>query len=98
MPKVALLHSNRDATKYEERYTWDKERGEALRPFRLWDAVQRNNIRWRNYKNPRAAHLGALIECRWSAIGHSIEVYDVRTGRLLGQYTRRLHSVQFSEA
>src|SRR5262245_43253585 len=96
--KVAHLHSKRDPEQYEKRYTWDRDRGEALRPFRLWDAVARRNLRWRNYKDPRAAHLGALIECRWSAIGHSIEVYDVRTGRLLGQYTRRVHAVQFTEA
>jgi len=98
LAKVRELHVRRDVAQYEQRYTWNREsRGEAVRPFRLWDAVHRRNIQWRYYSDPKRAHLGALIECRWSPIGHSIEVYDCRTGRLLGQYTRRLHAVQFTE-
>jgi hypothetical protein len=77
----------------EEHYH-DKD---TVRPFRLWDAVNKCNLRWRYYSDPKRAHMGALIECRWSPIGHTIEVYDARTGRLLGQYTRRVSSVQFTE-
>src|SRR5262245_56800630 len=80
-----------------DRYHWNTaKQGEAVRPYRLWDSVERKNLRWRNYADPKKAHLGALIECRWSPIGHSIEVYDARTGRLIGQYTRRVNSVQFT--
>ena len=82
---------------HEEQYQWDKERGEAMRPFRLWDAVNRKNLRWRNYADKTRAHMGALIEVRWLPIGSSIEVYDCRTGMLLGQYTRSVDSIRFTE-
>ena len=66
------------------------------RPFRLWDANAKKALRWRYYSDPRRAHVGALIEARWAKVGVSIEVYNAATGRLLGQYTRRLHTVDFS--
>jgi len=88
--------SKRDDPDTEQHYRWDPDRGEAHRPFRLWDATAKKNLRWRNYADPKRAHMGALIECRWSGIGQSIEVYDVRTGRLLGQYTRRVNKIQFT--
>jgi hypothetical protein len=95
--KISELHASRSEEEYEEKYIWDKERGEAIRPFRLWDAVNRKNIRWRYYEDKKRAHMAALIECRWLPIGASIEVYDCRTGRLLGQYTRRVDSIRFVE-
>lgn len=80
-------------------YRWDTgKRGESLRPYRLWDAVRKRNYRWRNYADAKRAHLGALIEARWAGIGTTVEVYDCRTGRLLGQYTRRVNSIQFTGA
>ena len=97
-PKVVSLHhASRNDEDYEERYEWDKERGEAVRPFRLWDAVNRVNIRWRYYADKKRAHIAALIEARWLPVGASIEVYDCRNGKLLGQYTRRVDSIRFSE-
>lgn len=97
--RVVPLHARRREAEYEEKYHWDtSERGEAARPYRLWDAVNRQNFRWRNYSDPKRAHLGALIEARWAAIGATVEVYDARTGRLLGQYTRRVDSIRFMGA
>lgn len=65
------------------------------RPYRLWDARAKQQMRWRYYSNPRAAHLGALIEARWGEIGTVIEVFDSRTAALLGQYKRTPTSVAF---
>ena len=51
--KVAELHTNRrvDAVE-EERYKWDtKEQGEAARPYRLWDATNRCNMRVKRVSN-----------------------------------------------
>jgi len=92
-----LHHASRNESEYEDHYEWDKERGEAVRPFRLWDAVNRKNIRWRYYGDKKRAHIAALIECRWLPVGASIEVYDCRTGKLLGQYTRRVDTIRFTE-
>ena len=65
------------------------------RPFRLWDAKAKKAMPWRNYKHRRNAHLGALVEARWSKVGTCIEVYDATNGKLCGQYTRRLHTIDF---
>ena len=93
-----LHHAARNDDAFEERYTWDEdERGEATRPFRLWDAVNRTNLRWRNYSDKKRAHVAALIEARWLPIGATIEVYDCRNGKLLGQYTRRVDTIRFTE-
>jgi len=70
----------------------------TARPYRLWDANAKAALRFRYYSDPKRAHLGALIECRWSKIGVTIEVYDAGSGRLLGQYTRRVDSIKFQEA
>ena len=82
---VHNLHSARNEDEYEDRYIWDKERGEAARPFRLWDSVNRVNLRWRYYGDKKRAHMAALIEARWLPIGSTIEVYDCRTGRFFGK-------------
>ena len=68
----------------------------AKRPYRLWDAVEAKTLRWRYYSNPKRAHMGALIECRWSKVGATIEVYNAATGKLLGQYTRRVKTIDFT--
>ena len=65
------------------------------RPFRLWNTRTRACLRWRYYLHLRHAHIAALIECRFAAIGVAIEVFDTRNGKLSGQYIRRVHSVEF---
>lgn len=66
------------------------------RPFRLWDAKAKKPIRFRYFRHKHNAHVGALIEARWAAVGTTIEVHNKETGRLLGQYTRRPSTVSFS--
>lgn len=100
--RVTALHHQttaRNDEEYEEElYSWDtKKRGEAVRPFRLWDAVNKKNLQWRYYSDKKRAHIAALIEARWLAVGASIEVYDCRNGKLLGQYTRRIDTIRFTE-
>jgi len=68
---------------------------ESLRPFRLWNANTKEQMRWRYYSDKKHAHIGALIEVRWSEVGTTIEVFDTTTGRLLGQYTRKVNTVAF---
>jgi len=70
---------------------------EAARPFRLWNANDKELIRWRWYKYSRNAHLGALIEARWAEPGAVVEVIDIRTASLLGQYKRTPTSIQFTK-
>lgn len=93
--KIRHLHADRKEAKYQEKYRWDDDRGEAARPFRLYDPIRRKNYRWRCYAIMKHAHTGAMVEARWAGIGETVEVYDVRTGRLLGQYTRRVDSLDF---
>ena len=66
---------------------------DSVRPFRLWDATARAQMRWRYYADKHRAHNAALIAARWSKVSVTIEVFDIRNGKLLGQYTRRLHTV-----
>lgn len=68
----------------------------AARPYRLWDAKTKANVRWRYYGTARRAHYAAMIECRWSQPGTTIEVYDARNGHLHGQYTRTPTTIQFA--
>ena len=67
----------------------------TARPYRLWDANGKKQVRWRCYSDPKRAHIGALIEAKFAKVGTSVEVYNANNGRMLGQYTRRLHSVTF---
>lgn len=83
---------------HEEKFHWDKKvRGEAQRPFRLWDSKNKRNLRWRCYKTARRALNAALLEARWLDVGATIEVYDVRTAKVHGVYKRHLHTVSFTD-
>jgi hypothetical protein len=68
---------------------------ETTRPFRLYDPSKVGYLPWRCYKYHRRAVIGALIEVKWSKVGTTIEVIDVRNGRLIGSYTRKVNSVVF---
>jgi hypothetical protein len=81
--KVIPLHA---------RYPHDVE---SVRPFRIWNALDKQQLRWRYYSDKRHAHIGALIEARWAAVGTTLEVFDIRTGRLMGQYTRKVNTIAF---
>lgn len=70
----------------------------STRPYRIWHAEYRKNLPGRNYTVLRNAHNSALAECRWARVGLTLEVYDVRNGRLMGQYTRKVDTVSFRGA
>lgn len=70
---------------------------EPKRPYRLWSPLADRFLRGRNYKILKNAHLGALIEARWSTVGVTIEVLDIRTSKLLGLYSRTPTSVVFTK-
>lgn len=86
---TATIHALPSAKRYPRT---DKD---SVRPYRLWNANEKAQMRWRYYGSPRSAHLGALIETRWAKPGTVIEVIDARTAALLGQYRRTPTSVQF---
>ena len=70
---------------------------ETVRPFRLWNPGTGEFVAHRCYKYLRNCHLAALIECRWSAIGTTLEILDVTEGRMkmVGSYTRRVNDIRF---
>jgi hypothetical protein len=71
---------------------------DPARPFHLWDAVAQEQLRWRCYSDKRRAAMSAMIEARYAKVGTTIEVIDVRTARMLGQYTRRIDTITFRGA
>lgn len=44
----------------------------TVRPFRLWNAKEKKPLRWRCYSDRKRAHMGALIEARWSKVGTAV--------------------------
>lgn len=70
---------------------------EIARPYRIWDPSEGKYLRYRYYKFPRNAHLGALIEARWAKPGVVYEVIDYRTAAVLGVYKRTPTSVVFTD-
>jgi hypothetical protein len=68
----------------------------TARPYRLWDANAKKQMRWRYYSDPKRAHMGALVEARWSKVGVCIEVFNANNGRLLGQYKRAIQTIEFT--
>jgi len=84
-----------EVIKYGRR--WDtRKQGESLRPFRIWDANKKRNVRWRCYLEVRNAVKGVMDELRWAKPGTAFEVYDIRSGKLHSQYVRREGAIQFS--
>ena len=80
------------------RRTWNpKTDGEAKRPFRLWDSKLKRDIPSRRYATEYNALNAALILCKWMKIDHSIEVYSVVGGKLIGVYKRHVNSVSFTK-
>lgn len=67
----------------------------VTRPYRLWDAKRKKVVRYRYYSNYRNAHIAGFVEARFADPGEVFDVYDARSGRMLGQYIRLDHSVDF---
>ena len=77
----------------DQRYPRIKE---TARPVRFWDSEAKRYRPWRYYKTAEKAHIGALVEAWFhSDVGVTIEVVDVRTGKLIGQYTSRTTGVDW---
>ncbi len=68
---------------------------ETKRPFRLWNPREGKSLIGCNYKHIRRAHIGAMIAIRWAKVGDVIEVLDVATARLVGQYKRGVNDIKF---
>ena len=68
---------------------------DSTRPFRIWNAQEKKDERWRYYGHALNAHWGCLKEMLWVKPGITLEVYNVSNGRLYGQYTRTLTGVKF---
>ena len=66
------------------------------RPYWIWDVTAKKVLPYRRYSILHNAHNMAMNEAGWSkTVGYTVEVFDARTGKLLGQYTRTMHSVKF---
>jgi hypothetical protein len=74
-------------------YPRDKE---TVRPFRIWDSQEKRNVPHRCYATLRRALDSALLLVRWSKVGVTLEVYDLRTAKWLGTYARRVDSITFT--
>lgn len=59
------------------------------RPFRLYHANRKKWFLWRAYKIKYVAMRNAFWICKWLQVGETVEVIDVRTGKLHGSYTLR---------
>jgi len=68
---------------------------ETKRPFRLWDSEKKETIPHAYYKNLRRCHMRALYEAAWSKGNTVVEVIDIRTGSLRGQYKRVGKHIEF---
>jgi hypothetical protein len=68
---------------------------DSTKPIRIWDAKAKKHCVGRYYKYHRNAHDGALLMARWAKVGETLEIIDARNGKLLGQYTRKLHSISY---
>jgi hypothetical protein len=74
----------------------EKDR-DTVRPFRVWDARERKLCVGRNYVDKQNAMDGALLMIR-RQLCESLEVFDIRTGKLIAQYVRKPTSIAIWEA
>lgn len=69
------------------------------RPYHLWHAnAKKDNkyLPWRRYSNAFRAVIGAWVwQKRYGKVNDVVEVVDVRTAKLIGQYKQTLTSVTF---
>jgi hypothetical protein len=70
------------------------ENEETVRPYRLWDANAKGLVRYRCYLHLRSALIGAYVETCWGKVGMAVEVIDITTGALFGQFVRLPTGIQ----
>jgi hypothetical protein len=68
---------------------------DSAKPIRIWDAKAKKHCAGRYYKYHRNAHDAALVLARWSQVNETLEIIDARTGKLLGQYTRKANHISY---
>jgi hypothetical protein len=69
---------------------------DTVRPYRLWNPQTGKQLAHRCFGYEERAQDKALIMARRELkTGQSIEVIDVRYGKLIGVYTRRVHFIDF---
>jgi hypothetical protein len=76
---------------------WTTADGLPKRPFRIWDANAKKDVRYRYYQIKKNALDGALLEVRWGKVGTALEVYDCRYGALLGTFVRHATTISFTK-
>lgn len=65
------------------------------RPFHIWNPATNRRLASKFYSDIKRAHFAILREMRWAKIGATLEVLDVSKGKEMGQYTRRVNSIDF---
>jgi len=67
----------------------------SSRPFHIWNPTTQRRIPSKFYSDSKRAHWAVLKEMRWAKVGTTLEVLDVVKGKEMGQYTRRVDSIDF---
>jgi len=71
---------------------------DTLRPYRLWDAHKQTQIMGRWYRWEENCHDAAVVICRRDTkVGRTVEVLDVRRGKLIATYTKRIGGIQIKK-
>lgn len=65
------------------------------RPFHLWNPATNSRIPSKYFADKERAHDSVVKELRRAKVGTTLEVLDVMKGKELGQYTRRINSIDF---
>lgn len=92
--RIRLVHSRNDEHTFHRRLEHVIE--DAPRPYRLYVEQERKWLKYRAYVHKGHAMRGALWMAKWMEIGTTLAIIDVRTGKLHGQYTRRVNHVEFA--
>lgn len=74
----------------------DRKSNCPSRPYHLWNAKTNKRLPSKFYSDPKRAHWAALKEMRWSPVGTTLEVLNVVRGQELGQYTRGVNAIRFT--
>lgn len=61
----------------------------TLRPFRLWLAKEKRQMRWRYYAFSWSAIEGAWAEIQWAHAGQAIEVFNTNNGQHIATFAMK---------
>lgn len=73
------------------------KRDYSVRPYRIRDSTSSpgRDVLYHYYVHVRSAHIGVLSHLKWMSVGTVLEVWNINTGQLLGQYKRGTSSIMF---